>query len=125
MIINFFPNAKINIGLYVVEKRPDGYHNLETIFYPLPLCDELIVEEQNGLNHSCVLEVEGISVTTHPEDNLIVKAYRLLEKDFSLGNTAVYLRMPCNWEPIVLFLFVISLFLPPESVISFNLYNYR
>ena len=36
-----FPNAKINLGLDVVEKRPDGYHNLETIFYPIPLCDIL------------------------------------------------------------------------------------
>ena len=36
-----FPNAKINIGLNITEKRPDGYHNLETIFYPIELCDAL------------------------------------------------------------------------------------
>ncbi len=92
MKISYLPNAKINIGLYVVEKRSDGYHNLETIFYPLPLCDELVVEEQSGLNQSCRLEVEGIAVTSSQEDNLIVKAYRLLEKEYKLGNTAVYLR---------------------------------
>lgn len=36
-----FPKAKINIGLYVVERRPDGYHNLQTVFYPIPLHDNL------------------------------------------------------------------------------------
>ncbi|MDX9748059.1 MAG: 4-(cytidine 5'-diphospho)-2-C-methyl-D-erythritol kinase [Paludibacter sp.] len=92
MEIRYLPNAKINIGLYVVEKRSDGYHNLETVFYPLPLYDELVVEEKPSMKESCKLEVEGIAVTTNQEDNLIVKAYRLLEKDFSLGNTAVYLR---------------------------------
>lgn len=92
MQIKYLPNAKINIGLYIVEKRSDGYHNLETVFYPLPLCDKLVVEEQPGLKQPCKLEVEGIAVTDNQEDNLIVKAYRLLEKDFSLGNTAVYLR---------------------------------
>ena len=35
------PNAKINLGLNVTERRPDGYHNLETVFYPIPLCDTL------------------------------------------------------------------------------------
>ena len=39
-----FPNAKINLGLNIIEKRPDGYHNLETIFYPIPLCDTLQLE---------------------------------------------------------------------------------
>ena len=39
-----YPNAKINLGLNIVSKRPDGYHNLETVFYPIPLCDTLSVE---------------------------------------------------------------------------------
>ena len=45
-----FPNAKINLGLNIVEKRPDGYHNLETVFYPVPLEDALevnILHESN------------------------------------------------------------------------------
>ena len=37
--------CKINIGLYVTERRPDGYHNLQTVFYPIPLCDELLIRE--------------------------------------------------------------------------------
>lgn len=91
MSITSFPNAKINIGLYVVEKRPDGYHNLETIFYPLPVCDKLVVEEVPHQKASCSLVVEGIPVTIDQEDNLIVKAYRMLEKEFKLGHTAVQL----------------------------------
>ena len=59
-----FPNAKINLGLNIVEKRPDGYHNLETVFYPVPLEDAL---EVNVLNegsekfrlHQAGLEIEG------------------------------------------------------------------
>ena len=92
MKIVFFPNAKINIGLYVVEKRPDGYHNLETVFYPLPVCDELVVSEVPGQRETISLLVEGMQVTNNPDDNLIVKAFRLLEKDYNIGNTAVYLR---------------------------------
>jgi len=44
MTVSYLANAKINIGLNVIEKRSDGYHNLETVFYPLPVHDELIVE---------------------------------------------------------------------------------
>ena len=40
------PNCKINLGLHVVERRPDGYHNLETLFVPVPLCDELTIENR-------------------------------------------------------------------------------
>jgi 4-diphosphocytidyl-2-C-methyl-D-erythritol kinase len=92
MKISYSPNAKINIGLYVVEKRPDGYHNLQTVFYPLPVVDELIVEEKSSLPSAYSLEVEGVQVTSLAEDNLIIKAYRLLEKDFSLGKTSIYLK---------------------------------
>ena len=60
-----FPQAKINLGLNVVERRPDGYHNLETVFYPVPLYDALEVQEMNKVFPSevdCDLKVTGINV---------------------------------------------------------------
>lgn len=92
MVISYLANAKINIGLNVIEKRSDGYHNLETVFYPLPVVDELIVEEVSGLTDDYQLEVEGLQVTSSAEDNLIIKAFRLLQRDFLLGKTKIYLR---------------------------------
>jgi 4-diphosphocytidyl-2-C-methyl-D-erythritol kinase len=75
-----FPNAKINIGLNVVSKREDGYHNLETIFYPIKLTDalEVIEAEESGLS------ISGIEIEGTPENNLILKAYQLLKTDFNL-----------------------------------------
>ena len=76
-----YPNAKINLGLNIVEKRPDGYHNLETVFYPINLQDALEVnlrEEEDEFS----LKVSGVSIEGEPEDNLVVKAYRLLKKDY-------------------------------------------
>ena len=59
-----FPNAKINLGLNIVEKRPDGYHNLETVFYPVPLEDALEVNILHEGNekfrlHQAELKIEG------------------------------------------------------------------
>ena len=84
-----FPNAKINLGLSVVSKRPDGYHNLETVFYPVPLCDALEITPNDKAD--CHLSVSGIQIDGSWEDNLIIKAYRLLQKDFSLPGLDVRL----------------------------------
>lgn len=92
MGISYLVNAKINIGLNVVEKRSDGYHNLETVFYPLPVYDELSVEENPGLQDDYQLEVEGLQVTTSAEDNLIIKAFRLLQKEHAVGKSIIRLR---------------------------------
>lgn len=76
-----YPNAKINIGLNIVEKRADGYHNIETVFYPIGLSDVLSVEP----SESCTdysFSTAGIVVDGDPEDNLIVKAYRLLRSKY-------------------------------------------
>lgn len=70
------PNCKINLGLNVVERRNDGYHNLETIFYPIPLCDELEIEESEV---DCI-EVKGIPVDGDVFDNLVWRAVRLLRE---------------------------------------------
>ena len=70
-----FPNAKINLGLNIVEKRPDGYHNLETIFYPINLQDALEVTRRENNDKEYTLHISGSSLEGEPEDNLVVKAY--------------------------------------------------
>ena len=76
-----YPNAKINLGLNIVEKRPDGYHNLETIFYPINLQDALEVTLLEG-EKEYELTLSGTPIEGIPEDNLVVKAYRLLKEDY-------------------------------------------
>lgn len=73
-----FPNAKINIGLNITERRPDGYHNIETIFYPLMIKDALEVIESDELT----FQSSGIEIPGSAESNLCIKAYHLLKKDF-------------------------------------------
>lgn len=75
-----YPNAKINLGLNITEKRPDGYHNLETVFYPIPLQDALEVKPLDGENEY-LLKIAGTQINGEPEDNLVIKAYRLLKQD--------------------------------------------
>lgn len=77
------PVAKINLGLNVVERRPDGYHNLETVFYPVPLCDTLEVNVDDAHSEpACHLTVTGIPVEGDLRRNLVVRAYDLLRQDF-------------------------------------------
>ena len=57
-----YPNAKINLGLNIVEKRPDGYHNLETIFYPINLQDALEVTELENEEGEYKLKVSGVPI---------------------------------------------------------------
>ena len=75
-----FANAKINLGLNVIEKRADGYHNLETVFYPVKLYD--IVEITDAAETSCL--IRGIDIPGDTTDNICLRAYRLLQKDFNL-----------------------------------------
>lgn len=76
----YYSNAKINLGLNIVGKRDDGFHNIETVFYPLAINDalEFIESEKIGLSSS------GILVDCDLDQNLIIKAYRLLKADFKL-----------------------------------------
>jgi 4-diphosphocytidyl-2-C-methyl-D-erythritol kinase len=76
-----YPNAKINLGLNIVEKRPDGYHNIETVFYPIGLSDVLEVEPSETCTDYSFSSA-GIEIEGDPEDNLIVKAYHLLRSQF-------------------------------------------
>lgn len=77
-----FPNAKINIGLYITEKRADGYHNLETVFYPAPLKDALEIIGHTGAEST--ISVSGLQVACNLESNLVWKAYHLLHRDFPI-----------------------------------------
>ncbi len=88
-----YPNAKINIGLNVVEKRKDGYHNLETVFYPINLQDALEIENLEGNIPECgyKLKVAGTILDGTPDDNLVVKAYKLLKADFDLPPVSMYI----------------------------------
>ena len=83
------PNCKINLGLNIVGKRPDGYHNLETVFVPVPLCDELEIERADTFS----FVQEGIELDNVPEDNLCVRAYRLLQDSYpEVGPVSMRLR---------------------------------
>ena len=80
-----FPIAKINLGLNVVEKRPDGYHNLQTVFYPVPIKDALEVQPMDEgfpSDVDCDLKVTNIAIEGDEQRNLVVRAYLLLKQDF-------------------------------------------
>ena len=80
-----FPVAKINLGLNVVEKRPDGYHNLQTVFYPVPIKDALevqMMDEKFPSDYDCDLKVTNIMIDGDEQRNLVVRAYHLLKQDF-------------------------------------------
>ncbi|GHV44235.1 4-diphosphocytidyl-2-C-methyl-D-erythritol kinase [Bacteroidia bacterium] len=89
----FYPNAKINLGLHVVEKRSDGYHNIETLFYPVPITDvlEINISEDNS---DYTLSVAGQEIAGNTENNLIIKALRLLKNDFSIPS--IHIRLQKN-----------------------------
>lgn len=94
-----FPNAKINLGLNITEKRPDGYHNLETVFYPVPIEDALEIHVQNncqlpaanGQVQKFSLHQAGLEITGNAADNLVVKAYLMLDKVFDLPPVDIHL----------------------------------
>ncbi len=79
-----FPNIKINLGLSITEKRPDGYHNLETVFYPVALEDALEIRTSSETEKKIILHQYGMEIAGNPEDNLVAKAYSLLDKEFHL-----------------------------------------
>ena len=94
-----FPCAKINLGLNIVSKRPDGYHNLETVFYPIPLTDALEIkymDEKFPSESPCDLTITGNDIDCNEEDNLVIKAYQLLAADFQLPRVHAHLvkRIP-------------------------------
>lgn len=90
-----FPNCKINLGLNIIRKREDGYHDLETVFYPLSLRDalELIRSPENSGNNGIRFTQTGIPIPGDPSNNLCVKAWHLLRKDFpQMGSADCHLH---------------------------------
>ena len=83
-----FPPAKINLGLNILRKRPDGYHDLLTCFYPVSWTDILEILPSPQLK----FEQSGITVPGNREDNLCLKAYHLLKRDFDLPPVSIYLH---------------------------------
>ena len=94
-----FPCAKMNLGLNITSKRKDGYHNLETIFYPVPLTDALevkLMHDDFPSDEPCDLKITGNAVDCDEKNNLVVKAYTLLAQDFKLPRVHTHLvkRIP-------------------------------
>lgn len=83
-----FPHAKINLGLHVTEKRADGFHNIETVFYPIGWKDVLEILPSDNFSY----QSSGLAVDSDTENNLIVKAYRLLQADYNLPDVSIYLH---------------------------------
>ena len=87
-----FPKAKINIGLRIVEKRPDGFHNIETFFYPVDLADALEFVVRKDGRKSDSLKVTGVMEENNPDNNLVLKAVRLMRESFDFPSLKIHLH---------------------------------
>lgn len=85
-----FPNCKINLGLSVLSKRPDGFHDIETVFYPVGLCDalEIVPSPDDAFRFAG----SGLSIPGDPEDNLVVKAHQLLKDVYQIPEVHIHLH---------------------------------
>lgn len=84
-----FPNAKINLGLNIVNRRADGYHDLETVFYPIDLTD--VLEIVPGAGDDATLSCYGRPVDCPVEKNLVMKAYRLMQREYGVPAVDMHL----------------------------------
>lgn len=85
-----FPNAKINIGLNIIERRADGYHNIETIMFPIKWCD--ILEIVPSTKDKSTLTVTGRNIYCPAEKNLVMKAVNLFKETYNTGNVDIFLH---------------------------------
>lgn len=83
-----FPNAKINIGLNIIEKLRNGYHAIESCFYPIPLTDVLEVIKSDALTFSS----SGVEIPGNKKGNLCLKAYHLIQSEFDIPPVAIHLH---------------------------------
>ena len=82
-----FPNAKINIGLNIIEKRPDGFHNIQSCFYPVGWSDALEITNAEYFSfHS-----DGIAIPGNESDNLCIKAFKMLAADYNIAPVSIHL----------------------------------
>lgn len=89
------PCCKINLGLNIVGKRDDGYHDIETVFYPIPLYDHLEIHALNDGDPCaclCELHVEDDAVDCNQDDNLVVKAYKMMARHYIISSIRAYLK---------------------------------
>ena len=83
-----FPNGKINLGLQVLSKRSDGFHNIESLIYPIPLKDVLEFVPAKSFQ----FDISGMAISGNKKDNLIWKAWELLKREFKLPPLHVHLH---------------------------------
>jgi 4-diphosphocytidyl-2C-methyl-D-erythritol kinase len=128
-----FPNAKINLGLHVIARREDGFHNLETLFYPIELKDALEIipmhdDKAPNRGNGYQLFQTGIPIQGKEEENLVVKAWKLIASENSCSSclpkplhwvtvTQSWHHMPPAWEQTVPFSSKTGLPWPLVSVI--------
>lgn len=86
-----YPNAKVNLGLNVTERRPDGYHNIETIFLPIALHDELEIVA-NGKEEASFSQTDGYTLDCADTDNLIVRTWQIFSKAYGIGGVDIQLK---------------------------------
>lgn len=82
-----FPNAKINLGLTILSKREDGFHNIESCFYPIDLKDALEINVSAAFS----FHTHGVAIPGDPKSNLCIKAYQILKDDFDLSPVEIHL----------------------------------
>lgn len=83
-----FPFAKINLGLHILSKRQDGYHEISTCFYPVPLCDALEILPNKTLTFTS----SGFDIPGKTEDNLCLKAFQMLKSDYQIDPVSIHLH---------------------------------
>lgn len=90
-----FPSAKINLGLNIVSKREDGYHNIESVMLPIPLHDALevkLMDERFPCQGDCDIKVTGGDIDCPEADNLVVRAYNMIAEDYKLPRVHIHLH---------------------------------
>lgn len=87
-----FPNAKINIGLNVVEKRADGFHNIESIFYPILDVKDILEIIENENSNEVIFTSSGITIPGNENENLCLKAYQLMKKEYDIPPVKIHLH---------------------------------
>ncbi len=87
-----FPPCKINLGLYVTGKRDDGFHSISSVFYPISLCDALEVIPSEGESGDFSFSSSGIPIPGDESNNLVIKAYRLLDALYGLPAVKIHLH---------------------------------